>query len=143
MEIDRSAARAHERDIGALALIGAAVVLTLSTAYIHSTLGGLLFTMNAIGYTVAAIALVVPLGPLGQFRWLVRIGLLGFVLATIGGWIMFGARIDIAYVDKAIEVVLVALLVVMIYRFDGGPSGVVARLRSLPSDLTSLLRGAA
>lgn len=141
MGMDISAERERQRGAPAVALVGAAVVLTLATAYIHSTLGGLLFTMNAIGYTVLAIALVVPLGPLGRFRWLVRLGLLAFVLATIGGWILFGVRYDVAYFDKAIEVVLVGVLVVSIYRFDGGPAGVLARLRTLPADLTDLLRG--
>jgi hypothetical protein len=142
MEMNRGAARPNGQDATAIALVAAAAILTLATAYIHSTLGGLLFTMNAVGYTVAAVALVVPLGPLAPFRWVVHVGLLAFVLATIAGWIMFGARIDIAYIDKAIEVVLVALLVVMIYRFDGGPSGVITRLRALPADVTGLLRGA-
>ena len=40
----------------------AIVGLVLGTAYIHSTLGGLLFTLNALGYLVAAVAIVIPLG---------------------------------------------------------------------------------
>lgn len=142
MGLNRGAERAAQRDALAIALVAAAVILTLATAYIHSTLGGLLFTMNAIGYTALAIALVVPLGPARGLRWLVRVGLLAFVVATIGGWILFGARYDVAYIDKAIEVVLVALLVVSIYRFDGGPSGVIARFRTLPSEVSGLLRAA-
>ena len=50
-------------------LIRAAIVaLTLATAYIHSTLGGLLFTLNAVGYVVAALAMVIPLGLAIRFR---------------------------------------------------------------------------
>lgn len=122
-------------------LITGAVVLTLATAYIHSTLGGLLFALNAIGYATLAAALVIPIGIAARFRWLIRLGLLGFTLATIGGWILVGARYDVAYFDKAIEVLLVGLLVVSIYRFDGGPAGILARLRALPGELTDLLRG--
>ncbi len=44
-----------------VAIRAAIVALTLSTAYIHSTLGGLLFTLNAVGYVVAAVAMIVPL----------------------------------------------------------------------------------
>jgi hypothetical protein len=83
----------------------------------------------------------VPIPLFARFRWLMRLALLGFVLATIGGWVMFGARYDVAYIDKAIEVVLVGFLVVSIYRFDGGPSGVIAHLRALPADLADLVRG--
>lgn len=141
MDIETTPERARTRDWVAVALVAGTVVLTLATAYIHSTLGGLLFTMNAIGYAVLAVALVVPIPIADRFRWLIRLGLLGFVLATIGGWILFGARYDVAYFDKAIEVVLVGFLVVSIYRFDGGPAGVIAHLRGLPGDVRGLLRG--
>ena len=56
-----------------LAIVG----LTLATGYIHSTLGGLLFTLNAVGYLVAAVALVIPLGIAVHYRWVVRLGLMG------------------------------------------------------------------
>jgi hypothetical protein len=123
-------------------LVAGTVILTLSTAYIHSTLGGLLFTLNAIGYTVLALALIVPIPLFARFRWGIRLALLAFVLATIGGWMMFGARYDVAYLSKAIEVVLIGFLLVSIYRFDGGVAGVIAHLRALPADLTGLVRGA-
>ena len=129
-------------DWSAIGLVGGAVLLTLATAYIHATLGGLLFTLNALGYATLAIAMVVPIRLAERFRWLVRLGLLGFTLTTIGGWILFGARYDVAYLSKGIEAVLVALLLVSIFRFDGGPAGVVTRLRALPADLAGLVRGA-
>ena len=136
-----TAERSRERDWVAVALVAATVVLTLATAYIHWTLGGILFTLNALGYTGLAVALIVPIGLADRFRWLVRLALLGFTLATMGGWVVMGARIQIAYIDKAIEAALVAVLVVSIYRFDGGAAGVLARLRALPGELTGLLRG--
>jgi hypothetical protein len=131
----------RDRDWAAIGLIAGVVLLTLSTSYIHSTLGGLLFTLNALGYAGLAIAMVVPIGLADRFRWLVRLALLGFTLATIGGWVLFGARYDVAYLSTAIEALLVTLLVVSIYRFDGGPASVVRRLRQLPADLRELVRG--
>ncbi len=58
----------------------AIVVLALSTAYIHSTLGGLLFTLNAVGYVTAAVAMVIPLALAVRFRWVVRLGLIGYAM---------------------------------------------------------------
>ena len=115
--------------------------MTLGTSYIHSTLGGLMFTLNALGYAALAVAMVLPTGLFERFRWLIRLALLGFTLLTIGGWVMFGARYDVAYLTKAIEAVLVVLLIICIYRFDGGPKGVVSRLWALPRELIRLVRG--
>jgi hypothetical protein len=133
--------QARSQDWAAIGLVAGVVVLTLATSYIHSTLGGLLFTLNALGYAALAVAIVLPIRLLDRFRWLIRLALLGFTLLTIGGWVLFGARYNVAYLTKAIEAVLVALLVVSIYRFDGGPAGVVARLRKLPTELVGLVRG--
>ena len=141
MGIEMTADRARARDGASVALVAGTVVLTLGTAYIHSTLGGWLFTLNAIGYATLAVALIVPIALAARFRWLVRLALLGFTLTTIAGWILFGARYDVAYVDKGIEVVLVALLVVGLYRFDGGAAGVIARLRELSAELSGRVRG--
>lgn len=141
MDVEITAEQPRMRDWAAVALVAGAVLLTLATAFIHSTLGGLLFTLNAIGYAVLAVGLIVPIPLFARFRWLIRLGLLGFVLATIGGWMMFGARYDVAYFSKAIEVVLIGFLVVSIYRFDGGVAGVIAHLRALPADLAGLVRG--
>ena len=103
------------------------VVLTLATAQIHSSLGGLMFTLNAIGYAALAAAMVLP-GPLGQLRWLVRYALIGFTTATIAGWLAFGGRFELAYIDKAIEVALIGLLFVESWLVDGGPVAVLRRL---------------
>ena len=46
---------ADTRPMGILAI--AVVELTLLTAYIHLTLGGVLFTLNAIGYAALAAAM--------------------------------------------------------------------------------------
>jgi hypothetical protein len=103
------------------------VGLALGTAYIHSTLGGLLFTLNAIGYVVAAAAMIVPLALASRFRWFIRIGLVGYAATTILGWAIQGPYYSTAYLAKGIEVALIALLVVDFARFDGNPVSVVRR----------------
>jgi hypothetical protein len=129
-----------KRDVLGIALTTTAVILTLATAYIHWTLGGMMFTLTALAYTALAAGLVIPLGPLAHFRYLVRLALLGFALFTIFGWLLLGGRFDLAYLDKAIEIALVVVVSVMLVRFDGGPTGIIARLRSLPTDLLALVR---
>jgi hypothetical protein len=103
------------------------VALAIATGAIHLTLGGLLFTLNGIGYFVAAVAMVVPLAIAVRFRWLVRLGLVGYAATTIVGWYLMGPRYETAYVAKAIEVALIALLAVEFRRVDGSPVAVVRR----------------
>lgn len=103
------------------------VGLTLTTGYIHSTLGGPLFTLNAIGYAVAAVAMVIPLAIAIRFRWLVRLGLIGYAATAIVAWYLTGPRYDIAYVAKAIEVALIGLLVIDFVRHDGNPIALLRR----------------
>lgn len=103
------------------------VALTLGTAYIHSTLGGLLFTLNAVGYAVAAVAVVVPLALAVRFRWIVRVGLIGYAATAIVAWALMGPYYTTAYVAKAIEVALIVALAVDFARHDGNPVAVVRR----------------
>ena len=117
------------------------VLLALTTAAIHASLGGLLFTFNAVGYATLAIAMILPVT--GPARWLVRLALLGFTAATIGGWVLFGARFPLAYIDKSIEVGLIVFLAIELWLFDGGPVGVARRARRLVGGIaaTVLARG--
>ena len=108
------------------ALRAVIVALTLATAAIHFTLGGTLFLMNAIGYAVLAIAMVLP-GPVGRFRWLTRYALIGFTGVTVVGWLLMGARFDLAYLDKGIEVALIGLVLIESWIVDGGPLAVARR----------------
>ena len=103
----------------------AIVALTLGTAYIHSTLGGLLFTLNALGYVVAAVAIVVPLGLAIRFRWFIRVGLMGYAATAIVAWAVQGPYYSTAYIAKAIEIALITLLAVDFARMDGNPINVV------------------
>ena len=103
----------------------AIVGLTLGTAYIHSTLGGLLFTLHAAGYVVAALAIVIPLGLAIRFRWFIRIGLMGYAATAIVAWAVQGPYYSTAYVAKAIEIVLITLLAIDFARMDGNPVKVI------------------
>jgi hypothetical protein len=110
-----------------LAIRVAIVALTLSTAYIHSTLGGLLFTLNAVGYVVAAVAMIVPLALAVRFRWVVRVGLIGYAATAIVAWAVMGPYYSTAYVAKAIEVALIVALAIDFARHDGSPVAVARR----------------
>jgi plastocyanin len=99
----------------------AIVGLALGTAYIHSTLGGALFTLNAIGYVVLAAAMVAPFAIAGRLRWIVRVGLAGYAASTIAGWAIQGPFYTTAYVAKAIELALIVLVAIDLVRFYGNP----------------------
>lgn len=106
-----------------LAIVG----LTLGTGYIHFTLGGLLFTLNALGYLAGAAAMVAPIALASRFRWAVRIGLAGYAASTIIAWAIQGPFYITAYFAKAIEVALIILLTVDFLRFDGNPIALLRR----------------
>lgn len=110
-----------------VAVRAAIVALTLATGYIHFTLGGLLFTLNAAGYAVAALAMIVPLALAVRFRWIVRIGLIGYAATAIVAWAVMGPYFTTAYIAKAIEVALIVTLAIDFARHDGSPTGVVRR----------------
>lgn len=99
----------------------AILALAVATGWIHLTLGGALFTLNGLGYLAAAGALVVPIPLAIRYRWLVRLGLIGYAGVTILGWVLMGPRYDVAYAAKAIEVALIVLLGVEVVASDGCP----------------------
>jgi hypothetical protein len=103
----------------------AIVGFVLGTAYIHSTLGGVLFTLNALGYLVAAVAIVIPLAIASRFRWFIRLGLMGYAATAIVAWAVQGPYYSTAYIAKAIEITLIALLAIDFARMDGNPINVV------------------
>ena len=104
-----------------LAVRIAIVALTLATGWIHATLGGPLFTLNAIGYFVAAGAMVAPIGLAIRLRWFIRLGLIAYAATAIVAWYLTGPRYEVAYLAKAIEVALIALLLVEVHAYDGNP----------------------
>ena len=107
----------------------AIVVLTLSTAYIHFSLGGLLFTLNAAGYAALAVAWIViatvshPL--IRRFDWMPRVGLAGYVALTIVAYLVIGPYFTLGWVAKAIEVAILVLLAVDLRYAFGSPAGLV------------------
>ena len=130
-------ARSSTRPAGIVAV--AIVALTLTTAYIHLTLGGLLFTLNAAGYAALALAMVViatvshPL--VRRFDWAPRVGLAGYTAVTIAGYLVIGPYFSLGWIAKAIEVAILALLAVDIVRSYGSPAGLVrAALASVGLD---------
>jgi hypothetical protein len=106
----------------------AIVALTVATGWIHLGLGGTLFTLNGVGYLVAAVAMILPLPIAVRFRWFIRLGLVGYAIVAIVGWYVMGPRWIVAYVAKAIEVALIALLLLEVRSFDGNP---IARIRRI------------
>ena len=75
----------------------------------------------------AAIAMVVPPQLAVRYRGLVRLALIGYAATTIIGWYLMGPRYETAYIAKAIEVGLIALLAIEIRRIDGSPVAIVRR----------------
>ncbi len=116
----------------------AIVALALGTASIHAGLGGALFTLNAIGYVAGATAMIASGELANRFRWLIRIGLALYAATTIVAWAVQGPFYSTAYVAKAIEVALIALLAIDFVRFDGNP---VRKIRSELALGLALLRG--
>ena len=118
----------RSRAAGALLTAGI-VVLTIATAYIHLSLGGLLFTLNAAGYATLAVAIVVGAAvahPFVQrFSWMPRVGLAGYTATTIAGYLVMGPYFTLGFIAKGIEVALIALIIVDVMRVFGSPAGLV------------------
>ena len=112
----------------AIGLSAAIVALTLTTAYIHLSLGGVLFTLNALGYAGLAVALAlgsIPHPFISRFSWLPRVGLAGFTALTIGGYLVIGPYFSLGWIAKAVEVGILFLLAVDVVRVYGSPAGLV------------------
>jgi hypothetical protein len=106
------------------------IALTLATASIHLSLGGMLFTLNAVGYAglAAALAIVTTVRhPFVQrFAWAPRVGLVGYALATIVGYLVIGPYFTLGWIAKAIEIAIVILLLADLRRAYGSPGALVA-----------------
>ncbi|MCA1847656.1 MAG: hypothetical protein LC704_01475 [Actinobacteria bacterium] len=87
-------------------------VLTLATASIHLQLAfpDPVFILNGLGYLALLAALYLPVSRLARYRNAVRWVLVGYTALTIFLWILLGARTPIGYIDKAIEITLILLL---------------------------------
>jgi hypothetical protein len=103
-------------------------VLTLATAVIHLYLaitaigsmgfnfGVMLFILNGLGYLGLVAVLQLPIRQLARFRSAARWALVAFTALTIVLFFVMAPQYTIiGYVDKAIEVALIALLLVDAY----------------------------
>lgn len=90
--------------------------LTLITAFMHLALAfagaGLVFIFNALGYIALASALYAPVTGLEPRRNLIRYALIAYTALTIALWVVFGARNEIAAINKIVEALLIVLLIV-------------------------------
>ena len=95
-------------------------MLALGTAGIHLYLGlsfgNTLFVLNGLGYLGLLAALQLPIPQLARFRGAVRWALVGYTALTIVLYFIDDPGMSIGYVDKAIEVALISLLLVDAYR---------------------------
>jgi hypothetical protein len=107
----------------------AIVGLTLATAYIHLTLGGLLFTLNGLGYiglaALIVIGAVAPVPIVERFSWFPRVALAGYALMTIVAYFVVGPYFTLGYIAKGIELALIGAIALDTARVYGSPSGLV------------------
>jgi hypothetical protein len=130
MTVTNAAASLSRRDQAAVGLRITVVTAALLSAVIHLGLGSLLFLANAAGFTVLAIALIVPGKLADRFRWLPRFGMLGFAGATLVGWFLFGPRYLEAYITVVAEVVIVGAVAADIVLAYGSPFRIVRRVQA-------------
>ena len=118
----------RSRTAGAV-LTAAIVGLTAATAYIHLGLGGLLFTLNGLGYVglagIIVIGAAAPFALADRFSWFPRVALMGYTAMTIAGYLIMGPYFTLGFIAKGIEVALIALLAVDVFRVYGTPMGLV------------------
>ena len=121
-------ARHSSRTLGA-ALTAGIVALALTTAYIHLGLGGLLFTLNGLGYIgLAALYVIGSVAPhplIARFSWFPRVALAGYAALTIVAWAVQGPYFPLAYFAKGVEVALIGLITIDVFRVYGSPIGLI------------------
>jgi hypothetical protein len=96
------------------------IVLTLATAVIHLWLAfqfpspDVLFMLNALGYLGLLAALYLPIPQLSGYKRIVRFSFIGYTALTIVLYFAFNGFFffPIGYLDKAIEAILIVLLVI-------------------------------
>jgi hypothetical protein len=96
------------------------IALTVSTAIIHFRqaflflIPDILFVLNGLGYLTLLAALYLPIPQLSGYKNIIRFALIVYTALTIVAWFVItgGYGTSIAYIDKIIEAILIALLVV-------------------------------
>jgi hypothetical protein len=127
-------------------VLGAAIVaLTLVTANIHLGLGGVLFTLNGLGYVGLAAMFVVgaaaSMPMIARFSWFPRIALMGYAVLTIAAYLIMGPYFSLGWIAKGVEAALIVLVAVDIVRVYGSPMGFIrAALESVAPIVPSRFR---
>ena len=95
-----------------MATAGIHLYLALTAiAYMGFNFGVMLFILNGLGYLGLLAALQLPIPQLARFRGAARWALVAFAALTIVLFFLMAPEYTIiGYVDKAIEVALIALL---------------------------------
>ena len=76
----------------------------------------MLFILNGLGYLGLLAALQLPIPQLARSRSAVRWALVAYAALTIVLWIIMAPEYEIiGYIDKVIEVALIALLITDVY----------------------------
>ncbi|AXK46417.1 hypothetical protein [Brachybacterium saurashtrense] len=88
------------------------ILTTLITAIVHLSFGIPLFVLNGVGYLGLLVLLYAPLATLERFRPVVRYVLIGYTVLTIVLYFVMAPLMAVGLLTKAVEAVLVALLVV-------------------------------
>jgi hypothetical protein len=98
--------------IGILLLAAATALIHLVLAYFIAVemgfVNSLMFVANGVGYLALAAALYLP--QFAKWHSAIRWALIAFTAITIIGWVAIGTRNAVGYIDKVIEVALIALL---------------------------------
>ncbi len=90
------------------------ILLTLATAIIHLQLNfpDPAFVLNGLGYLGLLGVLYLPIPRFADYRNTARWVLIGFTALTVVLWVIVGARTPIGFIDKAIEIVLISMLLI-------------------------------
>ncbi len=124
-------------------LRGGIFLLTLATAVIHLFLaftaipyyglnfGVMLFVLNGLGYLGLLAVVQLPIPQWARFRSAARWALVAYTALTIVLFFLMAPYYTlIGYLDKAIEVALIALLLADAYTASFKPSGVAHSTRT-------------
>ncbi|MGH2428661.1 MAG: hypothetical protein ACRDGV_07215 [Candidatus Limnocylindria bacterium] len=110
-------------------LTGVIVELTAATAYLHFSLGGTLFLLNAAGYVALgaayAISAVAPIPIVRRFSWLPRLGLAAYTLVTIGAYLLMGPYFALGWIAKGIELAIIGLVLADLLVTYGSPASLI------------------
>ena len=121
-------------------LVGVVALLTLSTAYIHYWVGGLMLMLNSIGYVTLVVVLIATTLFFRRVLPLVLIAIAAYAAVTILGWLVMGPYFDVAYLAKGIEIVLIGTISLWVARNRTWTRDALAWARTLPDIALRIIR---